>query len=147
MNISSVQQNNVSPTFCAYLVRTVPVNDFLRTVKMKNNANEYNKLWNSIEQAVSKHPSDKYIFTDTYYSYGQKNSVIGMLKTTSNDTFINRKLKTSSYDAVFNVWKEILNPENEKAFNSLFGEKYAPQYKAWWEENVAPFWDKLSKIR
>ena len=146
MNISSVQQNNESPAFGAYLVSTVPVNDFLRTVKMKNNANEYNKLWISIEQAVSKHPSDKYIFTETNCLYEQKNSVIGILKTIT-DEFVNRDAKRCSYEAVINVWREILNPKNEEAFHKLFGKEYAPQYKAWWEENVAPFWDKLSKIR
>lgn len=145
MQISSIQQNNNVPSFGATIVKTVPAQRFLETMGMKSNAKEATMLWNKIEEAVSRHPSEMFIFSNTYNMYGQKTAVRGVLATTT-DTFTDKTIKKSPYSALWSAWKNLLNPENEVEFHKIFGEKYAPQYKEWWDANISSIWEKLSKM-
>ena len=145
MNINPIRQNNNNTVFKAKVIETMYVDKFLGCMLNKSNAKEQLNLWKSVENAISKHPSEKVIFTYIESVSKQNKGVKGVIKTRI-DKHTNTDASKSIYNAVWDIWKEILNPKNEEAFHKIFGKEYAPQYKMWWEENVAPFWDKLSKI-
>ena len=43
-----------------------------------------------------------------------------------------------------NILRRILDPENKVKFNQLMGSKYDNIYDSWWQENIAPIWDKIN---
>ena len=104
------------------------------------------KLFKKICDAFEKHPSDEIISADIKYRSGELFNARGVLK--SSKVSIKDVEPSRSDDGTApmqNILRKILDPDNEKMFNKLVGEKHKDSYKKWWNSNIKPIWPDIKK--
>ena len=144
MYVNRVSQND-GAVFGAYIVRTPYIWE-MESRFIRHGEAAKAKLFQKIEQAIEKHPSDMYIFSGQTLRYGQKEFILGHIYNSNYNNYVGKTANSNGSKALASAWKEFLNPENSERFNLVLGKEHAHEYNGWWDKYIKPIWGEIQAL-
>ena len=145
MKVDRVNDSVYNSAFGAHIANTTTVAE-VKSYFARHGEVAKEKLLSKIEQAIEKHPSDTFIFSETRLRYGQKHTISGMFYNSKNVHYNDNAVSDNNITAFTKALRNFLRPKNKDKFNAVVGEQYAEQYTGWWSRNMLPLWKDVKAL-